>query len=148
MTKQSKKIFSITKDDYPRLLEIWESSVRATHHFLKESDIQFFKPLVVNAFSDVNIISCKDSFGIIVGFLGIANNKIEMLFIDASYRGKGIGKKLTKYAIRNLKATKLDVNEQNPQAVEFYKHIGFKIIGRSELDEMGKSFPLLHMELK
>jgi putative acetyltransferase len=39
------------------------------------------------------------------------------------------------------------VNEQNPQAVGFYEHIGFLITGRSTLDGQGKPFPLLHMKL-
>ena len=30
------------KTEYPVLLQIWESSVRATHHFLQEEDIEFF----------------------------------------------------------------------------------------------------------
>ncbi len=33
----------VTESDYPRLLEVWESSVRATHHFLNEEDIQLFR---------------------------------------------------------------------------------------------------------
>ena len=48
-----------------------------------------------------------------------------MLFIDNNHRGIGIGKKLITYAIDNLQVTKVDVNEQNNQAVGiFYKHIG------------------------
>jgi len=31
-----------TKNEHNRLLEVWEASVRATHHFLKEEDIDFF----------------------------------------------------------------------------------------------------------
>ena len=144
---QVEKICPATNNDYSRLLEIWENSVRATHHFLKKSDIQFYKTIVPECFPKLALAAYKINSGKIVGFLGVKDNIIEMLFIDADYRGKGIGKKLVLYAIDNLSATKLDVNEQNPQAVEFYKHMGFKIIGRSDLDQMGKPFPLLHMKL-
>ena len=70
-----------------------------------------------------------------------------MLFIDNNYRGIGIGKKLITYAIDNLQVTKVDVNEQNNQAVGFYKHIGFNTYKRSDLDGEGKEYPILHMRL-
>ena len=71
-----------------------------------------------------------------------------MLFIHPEYRGKGIGKTLLDYSIDKLKVTKVDVNEQNEQAVGFYKYCGFEVIKRSELDSSGKPYPTLHMELK
>jgi putative acetyltransferase len=71
-----------------------------------------------------------------------------MLFIHPEYRGKRIGKTLLDYSIGKLRITKVGVNEQNEQAVGFYKHCGFKTVGRSELDASGKPFPILHMELK
>jgi len=52
------------------------------------------------------------------------------------------------YAIKNFNVKKVDVNEQNEQAVGFYQHFEFEIIGRSELDSSGKPYPTLHMELK
>jgi len=39
----------------------------------------------------------------------------------------------------------VDVNEQNQQAVGFYRRLGFEVEGRSEVDSMGKPFPLLHL---
>lgn len=144
----NKEIFPATNKDYPSLLEIWENSVRTTHHFLKESDIQFIKPFVLKSFPVAKLFVFKNNSGKINGFIGVADNKIEMLFISPDCRRKGIGKKLAFYAIDNLTATKVDVNEQNPQAVEFYKHIGFKTIGRSKSDGMGNPFPILHMKLK
>ena len=72
--------------------------------------------------------------GILIGFMGIAEGNLEMLFIDNNYRGTGIGKKLVTYAINHLQVTKVDVNEQNIQAVGFYKYIGFNVYKRSDLD--------------
>ena len=68
-------------------------------------------------------------------------------FIDNKYRGAGIGKKLITYAIDNLQVTKVDVNEQNVQAVGFYEYMGFNIYKRSNLDGEGKEYPILHMQL-
>lgn len=134
--------------DYPELTELWEASVRATHHFLKEEDIQFFKPLILNEYLDaVKLVCIENNEGQIIGFIGTLQDKVEMLFIHPDARGSGTGKKLLSYAIEHLNINKVDVNEANEQAVGFYKHIGFKVAGRSELDSMGKPFPLLHMEL-
>jgi len=135
-------------DDYPEIVEVWEASVRATHHFLKEEHIQFFKPLILKEYLKAVQLWCvRNEEKKIVGFLGVAEGNIEMLFIHPSVLGKGIGKKLTYYAIQELKAKKVDVNEQNEQAVGFYHHIGVKTKNRSDLDGLGKPFPILHMEL-
>ncbi|MBD1853204.1 acetyltransferase [Cyanobacteria bacterium FACHB-502] len=141
-------ISPVSSADFRRVVEVWEASVRATHYFLSEADIQLFKPLVLDALPHVAKLDCvRNDQGQVVGFIGVVESKVEMLFIDPSWRGKGIGCQLLKYAVRTLGATKVDVNEQNEQAVGFYLRMGFEVEGRSELDSMGKPFPLLHMRL-
>lgn len=143
------KIDIVSKTEYPELLNVWESSVRATHHFLKEEDIEYFKPLILNTYFDAVELRCiKNNDEKIVGFLGVAEQNLEMLFIDPEYRGQKIGKALLDYSINFLEVNKVDVNEQNEQAVGFYKHCGFEVISRSALDSTGKPYPILHMELK
>ena len=44
------KILRPTPQDYDELLTVWEASVRSTHHFLTEENIQFYKPLVRNQY--------------------------------------------------------------------------------------------------
>ncbi|MBG6130267.1 putative acetyltransferase [Aquimarina sp. EL_43] len=143
------KTDTINKTEYKEVVNVWESSVRATHHFLKEEDIEYFKPLILDTYLDAVELRCiRNNKKKIIGFVGIAEQNLEMLFIHPEYRGKKIGKTLLEYAIDNLNVTKVDVNEQNEQAVGFYKHFGFEVIGRSELDSSGKPYPILHMELK
>lgn len=77
--------------------------------------------------------------------MGAAGRNIEMLFVHNDWRGKGIGRKLVTYAIEKLQACKVDVNEQNRQAVGFYRHMGFSVVSRSGLDAEGKAYPILHM---
>lgn len=144
----SKIIDNIYKKEYKEVVELWEASVRATHHFLKEEDIQYFKPLILNVYLDAVELKCIRNNKKIVGFLGVADQNLEMLFIHPDSRGKGIGKTLLDYSIDKLRVTKVDVNEQNEQAVGFYKHCGFGVIKRSKLDSSGKPYPTLHMELK
>lgn len=143
------EIHAIDKSEYKEVVEVWEASVRATHGFLKEADIAYFKPLILNTYLDAVDLKCvRNNNGKIVGFIGVADQNLEMLFIHPNDRGKGIGKTLLAYSIKNLNVTKVDVNEQNEQAVGFYKHCGFEVINRSELDATGKPYPILHMELK
>jgi putative acetyltransferase len=52
------------------------------------------------------------------------------------------------FALGELSADKVDVNEQNIKAVNFYKKSGFEIIERSEKDDQGRNYPLLRMKLK
>lgn len=131
---------------YPTLLKIWESSVRATHDFLPEEEIQALRPLLENLYFPAVTLSIARQVeeGAIVGFVGVSEKRIEMLFVDAAQRGKGIGKALLRHAV-SQGADALDVNEQNPQAVRFYQRQGFEIVGRSELDGQGRPYPLLHM---
>ncbi|WP_300698826.1 GNAT family N-acetyltransferase [Bacteroides sp.] len=132
--------------DYPRLIEIWESAVLNTHDFLKEEDFLYYKKQLPVYFQYVILLGFERD-GVLVGFMGVAEGNLEMLFVDNNCRGTGIGKKLVEYAIANLKVTKVDVNEQNAQAIGFYKSIGFNLFSRSELDGEGKEYPILHMRL-
>lgn len=139
-------IRKIKETDYPRLIEIWESAVLNTHDFLKEEDFLYYKKQLPVYFQYVTLVGFEQE-GILAGFMGIAEENLEMLFVDNEYRGTGIGKKLIAYATANLHVTKVDVNEQNTQAVGFYKYMGFNIVRRSELDGEGKEYPIWHMQL-
>jgi putative acetyltransferase len=135
-------------EDFPWVLEVWEAWVRATHDFISEADIQFFKPLVQGVLPQMPVLTCvRDRQGQVTGFLGLEGEKVEMLFIDPQWRGQGVGRNLLEHAIQAHGANALDVNEQNPQAVNFYLKMGFEVVGRSETDGTGKPFPLLHMRL-
>jgi len=134
------------ENDYPTLVEIWERSARATHTFLSEKDITEIREAMIPVyFSNVDLYCIVDR-DVIAGFIGLSGNMIEMLFIDDKLRGKGYGSRLLKHAI-SLGADSVDVNEQNPLALEFYKAKGFHIISRDEYDMDGRAFPILHLSL-
>ena len=135
--------------DDDEILEVWEASVRHTHHFLTEEHIQFYKPLVRNHYLPaVELYIIRDAGRKIVAFMGLSDELIEMLFVNPGEQGKGYGKRLLEYATRKKQLDKVDVNEQNEKALSFYLHMGFQIIGRDETDGMGKPYPILHLQLK
>lgn len=135
--------------DHAKLVAIWERAVRATHTFLTEEDIVFYKSVVSEALSGMEVWEAVDSAGEPVGFMGLDGKNMEMLFVDADQHGKGVGRMLVMHAI-DLKGNdlKVDVNEQNEGAAQFYNRMGFVQTGRSELDGSGNPFPILHLELK
>jgi putative acetyltransferase len=142
-------IEAVTKTDYPELLAVWESSVRATHHFLAEADIAFFKPLIIGTYFDLVELRCvKNEQERIIGFSGVAGAELEMLFIHAEYRGKGVGTLLLQNAMQKMGVTKVGVNEDNVQALGFYQQFGFEVYDRSSLDGTGKPYPILHLKVK
>ncbi|WP_145049190.1 acetyltransferase [Paenibacillus xylanexedens] len=143
-------IVSYREQDHEQLIQIWERAVRATHTFLAEHDIQFYRNMVGEILEQrqVEVWEALDMEQQPVGFIGLQNNVIEMLFVDPSQHGQGVGRLLIEHTIE-LKGhyLKVDVNEQNAGATQFYKKMGFVQIGRSELDGSGNPFPLLHLEI-
>lgn len=143
------EIEKIRKEEYEEVVNVWEASVRATHDFLREEDIEHFKPLILNTYLDAVDLRCiKNVHGKLIGFSGVSDHNLEMLFIHPKYRGHGIGKALLEYSIKVQKVTKVDVNEENKQAIGFYEKFGFNVFERSELDSSGKPYPILHMKLE
>ena len=135
----------IHPSEYPELIRVWESSVKATHHFLAEADFLFYKSVISGYFEAVRLFCIRNEAGGILGFLGCSGEAIEMLFVDATLRGKGVGKTLLHYAVDELGLKKVDVNEQNTQAVGFYERFGFRTQSRSETDGTGRPYPVLHL---
>lgn len=130
------------------LLSVWESSVRATHLFLSEAEIQSIKKYVPEALSGVeHLITAVNDEGRAIAFMGTQDNSLEMLFIQDDKRGKGLGRQMLEIAVNDYSVTTLTVNEQNPQARGFYEHMGFKVYKRSAFDEQGKPYPILYMKL-
>lgn len=144
-TTLTEGISPVLSEDYPRVLEVRESSVRATHDFITEADIQFYKVQITDALPQVSVRACVRDFNqIVAGFIAVSSEKIDMLFVHPAWRSAGIGKRLVCYAIDGLGATIVDANEQ---ALGFYKKLGFRVVARSETDSSGKPYPVLRLRL-
>lgn len=128
------------------LLAVWEASVRATHGFLPEAEIERIKAYVLQALGGVeHLVVVEEHSGELLGFMGVDSERLEMLFLAPAARGKGLGRRLVEYGIRNYALQETTVNEQNPQAVGFYEHMGFAVYRRTPTDEQGGPYPILYM---
>ena len=144
------KLYEVTQRE-PQLIyqltAIWEDSVRATHLFLSEAEIQTIKAYVPQALTGVShLLVAERAQGQPVAFMGIEDPHLEMLFLSPAERGAGLGRQLLEYGIRHYGIQELTVNEQNPQAVGFYRHMGFETYRRTDCDEQGGPYPLLYMK--
>ncbi|MGC5700928.1 GNAT family N-acetyltransferase [Pseudomonas sp. NFXW11] len=129
------------------LAALWERSVRATHDFISEDDIQRLYPLVRDSYLPaLDVLVWENPDASPAGFIASDKDTVQMLFIEPAQRGQGIGRQLLDRVCRP--GLKVDVNEQNPQAHRFYRHYGFVDCGRSATDGEGRPFPIIHMQLQ
>ena len=133
-----KRVFERDEQLISSLVTVWESSIRATN-------IREIKKYVFQAIEEIPILVVAVDNKETLAFMGIAEDKLEMLFITAQRRGQGIGRNLLEIGINDYEITEVCVNEQNPQALAFYEYMGFTIYRRSELDEQGNPFPILFL---
>ena len=134
------------------LLELWDGSVKRTHTFVSDSDRQALRVVVKEALYQIGrLLVCsaqkEDGSFEIVGFAGIDEDRLEMLFIRQDFMRRGAGHFLIGQCIKKYGVRRVSVNEDNPGAYAFYQKEGFVRVGRSEKDGRGRDFPLLHLEL-
>jgi putative acetyltransferase len=131
------------------LVDIWLRSVHATHTFLSEEDIQSLLPATRDYLTSDEPelwVLCTDS-GTVMGFMGMAESELAALFLAPEFRGRGGGRQLVRHAQQLRGELTVTVNEQNVAAHGFYAACGFVVEGRSDVDDAGRPFPLLHMRM-
>lgn len=131
-----------------QILSVWEQSVKATHDFLSTEDFEEIKHFL--SMFDFNLlhVHCLMNDFEVVGFMGVSDRKIEMLFLLPNHFGKGLGKQLIEFAFEKYQVNEVDVNEQNINAVSFYRKFGFEPYDRTDKDDQGREYPILKMRLR
>ena len=87
------------------------------------------------------IIDQEDDKGLIVFYANDFKDRIgfiSLIVVKDEYRKTGVGKNLIQCATKLMKEKKmrvirLCVNNDNDNAIGFYKHLGFEIVGTSHL---------------
>ena len=117
---------------HAELSDIWERSVRATHHWFDEADIRLLKatlPAHIDAFAHLLVAREKEK---ILGFIGIHDHFMDMLFVDADMQRRGIGTALLHAAERQFAVDSTSVLKDNQAAQAFYQQMGYKPICSTE----------------
>ena len=129
------------------LTNLWERSVKTSHHFLNLNEIERIKQYVPNELRKVaKLFVAIEKSNVLLAFIGIKDNMIQMLFVDDKYVRKGIGSKLVDYVINNYDIKYVEVNEDNLIAHKFYLNKGFKDLKRKEYDNYNDPYPIIIMK--
>lgn len=134
-----------TPADGPRVMQIWREAVDATHGFLKAEDRAALDAELSQFLPSAPLWLAVDALDSAFGFMLLDDPHMEALFVDPARKGQGVGRALVDHALSLHPALSTDVNEQNEQAIGFYRHMGFVPTGRSELDGQGRPYPLIHL---
>ena len=132
-------------DEGEKLVTIWRRSVDATHDFLSKEYRVELETLVSSFLPEAPLWVAVTEKDEPVAFMLLTGEHMDALFVDPTVRGCGVGKLLIEHALTLAPKLTTNVNEQNEQAVGFYQKVGFKVTGRSETDDLGKPYPLLHL---
>lgn len=132
---------------HSQVVDVWEKSVLATHHFLDPEDFQKIRSLVRELDFSVHGVYCLLEGERCIGFTGVTDDKMDMLFLSPDYFGRGLGWKMMDFALNRLGVRKVDVNEQNESALRFYQKVGFVVYERTLQDDQGHDYPILRMSL-
>ena len=139
------KIDHLTDSLKDELIDVWEKSVKSSHHFLAEEDLDYYRSRIRDIYFDaVDVYVIRNPN--VVAFMGLSEDMVEMLFVLPSEKGKGYGSALLNYAFEEKHIRKIDVNEQNTEAYKFYTNRGYHAIAKDEVDAEGKPYPIIHLE--
>lgn len=127
------------------MFTIYFRAVTDTHTFLSDDDLAYFVALM-RTYLPTSTFWVADIAGSAVAFLALTDAYVDALFVDPGHHGAGIGRELIEHARDLAGPLTVDVNEQNTGACALYNRVEFHQVGRrSELDDYGKPYPILHL---
>ena len=141
-------IRNATPEDAARLAEIEIFNYRLFFYPIFRSDRYFFSELTVAALEEeyrTEPERIKNTFvfddGIVKGFVRVDGTRVEKLFTEPVFQGRGVGGLLLEHAVREAGADRLLVLEKNPRANRFYERHGFRASSeRRRVDDTGEFF--------
>lgn len=134
-----------TPDDSARAIEIWRAAVDATHNFLRPVDRNAIDQEVCTLLQNNRLWLAVDNSNRAIAFMLLKAGHMEALFVDPEHKLRGAGRALVEHALKIHGPLTADVNDQNEAAIGFYEQLGFRRTGRSEMDDQGRQYPLVHL---
>lgn len=124
--------------DTDQVMKIWLSGNEEAHHFIQaeywQSNFAAVQEQLQQA--DVFVYETEED---IRGFIGIVENYIAGVFVDAKHRSLGIGKQLLAYVKQTHTGLSLGVYQKNKRAVAFYLREGFSILSEQPDEVTGET---------
>lgn len=103
-----------------QLVEVWQRSVQATRLFLSAPEIAAIRTYAPQALCGVeHLIVAQDESGTPVGFMGVQENRLEMLFLDPEARGQGLGARLLCLGMEQYGVSELNRERAEPGGSRF-----------------------------
>ena len=129
-----------------QLTTIWEDSVRATHLFLSEAEIQKIKAYVPHALTGVSHLLVAEKMpGQPVAFMGLEGHRLEMLFLSPAERGAGLGRQLLEYGILHYRPAGIDGQRAEPAGRRLLPAYGLRDLPANRLRRAGRPLsPSVH----
>jgi len=146
MNQSKVNIRPVEAAEHQDILMLWEDSVRASHDFITEADIDEYRLRISSSLPNLTVF-CIEAEGLIQGFIALSDHKIQLLFVHPRAFRKGFGKRLIAFGIEKHKAWLVDVNAQNQNALSFYLSLGFKVYHKFANDGAGKPYPVWSLRL-
>ncbi|WP_199824858.1 GNAT family N-acetyltransferase [Collinsella provencensis] len=126
--------------DLPAVMQIWlETNIQA-HDFIPQEywtgNFELVKDMLPQAEIYVHV---NDTTHQIDGFIGLADEYIEGIFVQKDTQSHGVGRQLLEYAKQLKPRLSLHVYQENHRAVRFYQREQFTIESEGVDDATGQS---------
>jgi len=125
-------------DELETVMKIWLKSNIAAHNFIPKDYWLGNYGMVKKMLPDA-IVFVYEENNVIMGFIGLIENYIAGIFIDANNQSKGTGKALLDYVKKTHSELSLEVYKKNPRAVKFYLREGFAVTNEKTDENTGES---------
>lgn len=107
--------------------------------FFNNNPFYFSELNVIDVASDFNenILqnTCVYDDGVVKGMILVNGDELVKLYVEPQFQSYGIGTKLLKYAVDELKITWLWALEYNKCGIAFYKRNGFQLTGEHIIED-------------
>jgi len=148
------KIEKAIKSDSPDLTEL---TIRSKAHwdYSKEQINDWRDDLTVSeSYITENEVYKMSNGNLLIGYYSFFNVndaevKLENLFIEPQFIGKGFGKLLMTDFLERAQKTKCDciTLDADPNVEQFYQHFGFRTIGQLETTIKNRFLPIMKLSL-
>src|SRR5690554_4661716 len=115
-----------TEADLDALTDLWERSARSSHGFLADEDFAEARPYVRDhLLPSMDVQVAYDPDGRALGFVGSRDEHVEMLYVEPSAHGRGLGTRLLSL-VGDAGPRSVEVYAGNAVGLRFYESHGFR----------------------